>query len=208
MGNKTDSRYTWRAILRAWVLKWEAPETRTGRSRLLAAILSTINDRRWSLSGYCSSVRIRIFDKIVKKKRGQITTVPAGRSELKIYRGKTYFPVPLRLTDCGDPAALSVTVNDAVSAPVFVGLNLTEIVQLAPAATVAPQVVVSEKEDAFVPLILMPPDLISKVALPVFLSVTTLAAVVVPTFVVANFREVGVSETTGAPVPVPLRATV
>jgi hypothetical protein len=103
---------------------------------------------------------------------------------------------------------LSVTVNDAVSAPVFVGLNFTEMVQLAPAATVAPQVVVSEKEDAFVPLILMPPDLMSKVAPPVFLSVTTLAAVVVPTFVVANFREVGVNETTGAALPVPLRATV
>jgi hypothetical protein len=51
-----------------------------------------------------------------------------------------YFPVPDRFTTCGLFPALSVNVNVPVAAPDTVGLNVTPTVQLAPAATVVPQV--------------------------------------------------------------------
>jgi len=49
-------------------------------------------------------------------------------------------PIPLRLTFCGLPTALSLTLNAAVRVPDAVGLNLTLIVQLAPTANELPQV--------------------------------------------------------------------
>jgi len=52
-------------------------------------------------------------------------------------------PVPVRLTVCGLPAALSEMLTDAVRVPVAVGVNVTLIVQLPPAATELPQVLVS-----------------------------------------------------------------
>jgi hypothetical protein len=45
-------------------------------------------------------------------------------------------PVPPNATVCGLPAALSVTETFAVRLPVAVGLNVTEIEQFAPAASV------------------------------------------------------------------------
>jgi hypothetical protein len=51
-------------------------------------------------------------------------------------------PVPLRATLCGEPVALSVMVSVPVRVPVVVGVKVTEIVQLAPAATLVPQVLV------------------------------------------------------------------
>ncbi len=51
-------------------------------------------------------------------------------------------PVPVRLTLCGLPAALSVIDTVPVRVPVAVGVNVTLIVQLAAAATDAPQVFV------------------------------------------------------------------
>lgn len=121
----------------------------------------------------------------------------------------TYLPVPAKLTDCGDPAALSATSSVAVSAPDAAGLNFTDMVQLAPAATVAPQVVVFVNDDLSVPLRVIPPLLMARVAVPVFFNVTTFAAVVEPTAVLAKVRVLGVSETTGAvaAAPVPLRLT-
>ena len=44
------------------------------------------------------------------------------------------------MTDCGLPAALSVMLRTAVSVPETVGLNVTLMVQLAPAANELPQV--------------------------------------------------------------------
>src|SRR6266571_4339857 len=44
-------------------------------------------------------------------------------------------PVPVRLTVCGLPLALSLTAIIAVRAPAAVGLNVTLIVQWAPAAS-------------------------------------------------------------------------
>jgi len=60
-------------------------------------------------------------------------------------------PVPLRLTLCGLPDALSVRVTEAVKAPAAAGLKVTLIVQLAPEATLDPQVLVSAKSLALVP---------------------------------------------------------
>ena len=51
--------------------------------------------------------------------------------------------MPVRLTVCGLPVALSVTVIVPGCVPVAVGVNVTLIVQLAPAATEVPQVLVS-----------------------------------------------------------------
>ena len=50
-------------------------------------------------------------------------------------------PVPVRATVCGVPVALSATERLAVSAPTASGLNSTETVQEAAAASVVPQVV-------------------------------------------------------------------
>jgi hypothetical protein len=52
-------------------------------------------------------------------------------------------PVPDRATVCGLPVALSVTVIVPGWLPVAVGVNVTVMEQLAPAATEAPQVLVS-----------------------------------------------------------------
>jgi hypothetical protein len=41
---------------------------------------------------------------------------------------------------CGDPPALSVIVRLPVRLPVIVGVKVTEIVQLEPAASIEPQV--------------------------------------------------------------------
>jgi hypothetical protein len=51
-------------------------------------------------------------------------------------------PVPERLAVCGLLVALSVTVNVPLRAPAAVGVKVTSIEQLAPAATLAPQLLV------------------------------------------------------------------
>jgi hypothetical protein len=51
-------------------------------------------------------------------------------------------PVPERLTVCGLPVALSVIVSAPTIVPVAVGVKVTLIVQLAPAANPVPQVFV------------------------------------------------------------------
>jgi len=70
---------------------------------------------------------------------------------------------------------LSVMVTVPVRVPVVVGVKLTLIVQLAPATTEDPQVLLWAKS----PLGMRP--LIVSVAFPVLLSVTACAALVVPT---------------------------
>jgi CRISPR/Cas system-associated exonuclease Cas4 (RecB family) len=51
-------------------------------------------------------------------------------------------PVPVKATVCGLPLALSFTVSVPVLAPVAVGVKVTLMVQVAPAATLVPQVLV------------------------------------------------------------------
>ena len=78
-------------------------------------------------------------------------------------------PVPDRLTACGLPLALSVMLTEAVRLPLAAGVNVTLIVQLLPAATELPQVLVCAKSLALVPvsarLVML------KAALPVLLRV-------------------------------------
>ena len=75
-------------------------------------------------------------------------------------------PVPVSLMVWVAGLALSVMVTVPVLVPAVVGLKVTLMVQLAPGATLEPQVLVWEKS----PLALMP--LMLSVPLPVFLSVT------------------------------------
>ena len=114
-------------------------------------------------------------------------------------------PVPLRLTVCGLPAALSLIVTAAVLVPRAVGVNRTLIVQLELAARLAPHVVVREKSPLFAPVIVM--LAIVKTALPVLVTVTDWAALVVPTTRLPKEREVG-ETLTAAAAPVPVRPTV
>jgi hypothetical protein len=92
-------------------------------------------------------------------------------------------PVPVRATVCGLPLALSVIEREAVSLPLMVGLKVTEMVQLVPAAIVAElppfrHESVSAKSPALVPV--SPMLLMLRSALPLFVKVTVWAALVVP----------------------------
>ena len=51
-------------------------------------------------------------------------------------------PVPVRLTVCGLPLALSVMFSEVVRGPEAEGVKVTLIVQLAPVATELPHVLV------------------------------------------------------------------
>jgi len=118
--------------------------------------------------------------------------------------------VPERLTVCGLPLALSVMLTEAVRLPLADGVNVTLIGQLPSAATELPQVLLSEKSLAFVPVTVM--LVMLKGALPVLLRVTVCAPLVVPTGWLPKPRLVGERLTTGAvaavDVPVPERLTV
>lgn len=89
-------------------------------------------------------------------------------------------PVPLSAADCGEPGALSVTLIAAVSAPATCGVNVTAMVQLAEAASVAPQLVVWLNALALTPVMAMLPMLSG--AVPGLLSVIVWGAEVVPVF--------------------------
>jgi hypothetical protein len=92
-------------------------------------------------------------------------------------------PVPLRVTVCGEPAALSVTESAAERLVAEAGVNVTEIVQLDPAASDAPQVFIDmAKSLGFAPVMAMLPMV--SAALPVFISVAVCAALVVPVIAV------------------------
>ena len=92
----------------------------------------------------------------------------------------TAVPVPVRGTLCGLPAALSVKVAAADSALVNEGVKVTLSEQLLPAATELPQVLLArEKSLLLVPVTAM--LVMDRATLPVFVSVTVCAALVVPT---------------------------
>lgn len=116
------------------------------------------------------------------------------------------FPVPVRLTICGEFIALSATETVAVRVPTVVGLNVTDIVQLLVAANVVPHGVVPLPTDAKSPVVVMASDVLAE---PVFFTVTVLPALVVPTVCAANVSLVGVTVTvTVAAAPVPVSVTV
>ena len=72
----------------------------------------------------------------------------------KLIVGVAAAAVPLSDTACGLAAALSVNVIEPVGVPAAVGVKVTEMVQLALAARLVPQVLVSAKlPEAAMPLI-------------------------------------------------------
>jgi hypothetical protein len=75
---------------------------------------------------------------------------------------------------------LSAIETEADRAPAELGVKVTEIVQLAPTATLVAQLFVWLKSPALVPVTAMP--LIESAAVPVLDKVSTLAALVVPMF--------------------------
>jgi hypothetical protein len=93
--------------------------------------------------------------------------------------GDPAVPVPVRPVVCGLPAASSAILTDALREAATVGVNVTEILQLEPAATAAGQLFVCAKSPAFDPVMLIPEML--SVDVPVLLSVTELAVLVVLT---------------------------
>ena len=88
-------------------------------------------------------------------------------------------PVPLSVTVCGEPEALSATVRIAEKLVADAGVKVTEIEQLEPIASMPPQVLDSLKSLGFVPVMVMP--VIVSEALPGLESLTLRAVAVVPT---------------------------
>jgi len=91
-------------------------------------------------------------------------------------------PVPLNGKECGLPEALSAIENEAERAPEAAGVKVAPSVQLfVGASTVVPVHVVPDiaKSPMFVPVIDTP--VIFRLALPLFVSVALIAALVVPT---------------------------
>jgi hypothetical protein len=116
-------------------------------------------------------------------------------------------PVPVSATVCGEPLALSATESVAAKLAVEAGVKEIEMVQLEPAASELPQLLVWLKSLGFAPPIVIPE--IDSVALPVFLSVAVCAVAVVPV-TAEKLSDDGESEAAGAAgfVPVPLNVTV
>jgi hypothetical protein len=84
-------------------------------------------------------------------------------------------PVPDKVTVCGLPLALSVMVRVPLAVPAAVGVNVTLIVQFAPAPMLVPHVFVWEK-----PLLATMLVKVSE-AVPESVTVTVCAALVAPT---------------------------
>lgn len=106
-------------------------------------------------------------------------------------------PVPDNATVCGLPDASSVMAICPVRVPVVVGVNVTAIVQLAPATTLVPQLFVSAKS----PLTSIRATF--SVRPPEFVSATVCAGLVVFGSCAPKLREAGARVTAGAmPVPV------
>ena len=111
------------------------------------------------------------------------------------------WPVPVKPTACGLPVALLVTMMPPERRPTAVGVKVTLSVQEPAAATDAPQLWLSAKSPLAVMLAMV------SAALPVLLSVTVCAALVLPTLRVAKLSKVALRVTAGATTtPVPLRA--
>src|SRR5437667_178069 len=117
-------------------------------------------------------------------------------------------PFPLSVMICGLPPALSVTDSVPVRAPEAVGVKVTLMVQFAPAGKVAglvgqalaPVLVAAKSPEAA-------NELIVKAAVPVFVSVTVIGALVVASGWLPKPRLVGANPTPGA-VPFPLSVMI
>jgi len=117
-------------------------------------------------------------------------------------------PVPVRDADCGEPAALSVTLRVALKVAADAGLNVTAMLQVEEAARVVPQLLVWVKSVGLEPAMVM--LVMFSAALPVLESVRVWEDAVLATLVVGKVSVPGDKDATGAGagVPVPLRGTV
>jgi len=115
-----------------------------------------------------------------------------------------FAPVPVRVTLCGLPDALSVTLKVPVRVPEAVGVNVTLMLQFPPAANELPQLLDWPKS----PLAAIP--VMVSAVLPVLERVTVCAALVELIVWLANVSELGETPATGVPAaaPVPVRLTV
>jgi hypothetical protein len=110
-------------------------------------------------------------------------------------------PVPERLTVCGLPLALSVKVMAAVKDPLATGVKVTLMAQLAPAATLVPQLLLCAKSPGLAPVMVM--LVMVNAALPELVNVTDWAVLVVPTAWLPKARLVVDRLAEGCPTPVP-----
>ena len=100
-------------------------------------------------------------------------------------------PLPERGTPCGEPGALSTNCRLALRVPVAEGVNVTEIEQFAPGASVLPHVLAEiAKSDEFAPLTA---SLVSAnvVALALLVSVTLCGLDVEPTISLPKLTAIG-----------------
>jgi len=114
----------------------------------------------------------------------------------------TVVPVPERLRDWGLPVALSVMLTEAVRLPLVVGSKVTLIVQLPPAVTETPQVLVSAKSPGLAPASAMPERL--SAAFPLLVRVAVIVPLLVLTASLPKERLVG-ERLAATVVPVPER---
>src|SRR6266581_3490176 len=98
-------------------------------------------------------------------------------------------PVPVRVTVCGLPVALSFTLSVALLVPLADGENVTLMVQLAPWATELPQLLVWAKSPLFDPV--KPMLVMLKEDEPLLVNVTGCDGLVVPTCCVEKAKEPG-----------------
>ena len=105
-------------------------------------------------------------------------------------------PVPTRATICGLPGALSLNVKLPWREPFAVGVKVTLTAQLAPANTVAPQVLLEIAKSPLAAILEM-----FSVAVPVLVHVTLFGLLVTPMTVLGKLNFVVESVTVGAPPP-------
>lgn len=115
-------------------------------------------------------------------------------------------PVPVNDTELLAGVALWAIVSVPLRLPAAVGANDTEIVQLADAARLLPEVQVLLPTAKSLPAIAVVPS--TNAALPVLVSVTVCAAAVVPTVVDPNVNCVGDTLAAGAPAAAPVPDSV
>ena len=118
----------------------------------------------------------------------------------RVLSGRRYCAVPVRRTELGDEAALLTTWTEADCVPVAVGAKVTEMVQEAPVARLAGQLLVWLKLLFTAPGTPMLVSVSGALPVPEFVSVMLLATEVELTGRVAKVMEVGEKLTAGEPV--------
>jgi|SRR5713226_866285 len=118
-------------------------------------------------------------------------------------REASQVPVPAKVTSCGLPPPVSEIDTFAVREPSAVGLKVTVIEQLAPVATLVPQVLVWEKSLALVPVTVI--DFTVMACTLVLVSVTVCGVLEEPTF---TFPKLRLDDESCTNVPVPVRVAV